>query len=118
MRSSRRPASRPAFRYRRLALATQFRRNIQPRFAPMESFWRSSPNAVRCLCFLVRQILKFHESEPLLATPGPPDSPSAKTRSRIAPSPSLEERAGERRPSTKEHRYLLVPGPLSPKSNI
>ena len=45
-----RPAHRPAVRLR-----------------PAMRFWARPPNPARLLCTLVRRILKFHESEPLLS---------------------------------------------------
>jgi hypothetical protein len=55
-------ARRPAHRLRHRPVA---------RLRPGMRYWSRPPNPARLLSFLVRRIIKFHESEPLLA--GPPE---------------------------------------------
>jgi hypothetical protein len=41
--------------------------NVVTRLRPGMRFWARPPNPARRLCALVRRILKFHESEPMLS---------------------------------------------------
>lgn len=67
MRNHFHTACRPACRGK-----TAKRRFVRPahrvaaRRPPAMRFWSRPPNPARLLCTLVRRILKFHESEPLL----------------------------------------------------
>ena len=40
---------------------------VAARFRPGTRFWCRPPNSARLVCTLVRQILKFHDTEPLLS---------------------------------------------------
>ncbi len=64
-RSTHRPRYRPAHR-----LSARTPVHPAARLRPDMRFWWRPPNPARLLCFLVRRILKFHESEPLLAPLG------------------------------------------------
>ena len=54
-----RPTHRPASRVRR---------RFSARLRPNMAYWDRRPRPIQRLIFFVRQILKFHESEPLLNT--------------------------------------------------
>ena len=58
-----RPACRAKAGQRPSALATH---RVIARFRPGTRFWCRRPNPARLLCALVRQILKFHNSDPFL----------------------------------------------------
>jgi hypothetical protein len=68
MRNKLHTAYRPAYHartlQRRSARATQ---HVVARLRPGMRFWSRPPNPARLLCTLVRQVLKFHESEPMLS---------------------------------------------------
>jgi hypothetical protein len=69
MRNKSRTKYRPAYHVRasqsRSARATQ---KFVARLQPGMRFWSRPPNPARLLCIMVRQILKFHESEPTLSS--------------------------------------------------
>lgn len=58
MRKSTRPAQR---------FAAHVRRRSAARLRPNMAFWGRQPRTSQQLCFLVRRIMEFHDSERLLA---------------------------------------------------
>ena len=59
-----RTAYRPRLGQRRIARAAH---RVAARLRPGTRFWCRPPNPARLLCTLVRRILKFHDSEPMLS---------------------------------------------------
>jgi hypothetical protein len=65
-----RPAYRPAYRARAgYRPCARMRHRAAARLRPGMRYWCRPPNHARNLCSLVKAILKFHESEPLLHSP-------------------------------------------------
>lgn len=62
--------TRNAF-YSPLRPACRVRSRPSVRLRPGMRYWSHPRSPARAICFLVRRILKFHDSEPLLAG-GPP----------------------------------------------
>ncbi len=68
MRSQLRMAYRPVYHAKtRLRPSVRATTRLGARLRPGPRFWRRPPSPARVLCTLVRRILKFHESEPLLS---------------------------------------------------
>jgi hypothetical protein len=70
MRNAKRPINRAAIR-RLQRMPASSHRNYRPaeRFAGGTQFWDRPHNPARLLTFLVRRIISFHDSDPLLAQP-------------------------------------------------
>ena len=68
MRSQLRIAYRPVYRAKtRQHWSARATNRLVARLRPGPRFWRRPPSPARLLCTLVRRILKFHETEPLLS---------------------------------------------------